>query len=136
MSGILFVISAPSGTGKSTVAARLLESVRAGRVTIPRGRVRYTNRIHRDDAAGALAHLAGLDEVPPVVLGVDDEPAERGDVLRWLARALGAPAPREVEPEPGVPDRGKRCRNALLRSTGYALRYPTFREGYGAVLRG
>jgi len=115
---------------------RLLESVRAGRATLARGVKRYTNRIHRDDAAGALRHLALLDEAPPLVLGVDDEPAERGEVLRWLADALAAPEPAEVEPDPGAaPDAGKRCRNALLRSTGYALRYPTFREGYAALAR-
>lgn len=112
---------------------RLLESVHAGRATLPRGVKRYTNRIHRDDAAGALRHLALLDEAPPLVLGVDDDPAERGEVLRWLAEALGAPEPAEVEPGPGAQDRGKRCRNALLRSTGYAFAYPTFREGYTAL---
>jgi nucleoside-diphosphate-sugar epimerase len=114
---------------------RLLESVRTGRATLPRAVTAYTNRIHRDDAAGALRHLAFREVAPPLVLGVDDEPAERGEVLRWLAELLGAPAPPEVEPAPGAPDRGKRCRNTLLRSTGYAFRYPTFREGYTALAR-
>ncbi len=112
----------------------LLESVRAGRATLPRGVERYTNRIHRDDAADGLRHLAMLEDAPPLVLGVDDDPAERGEVLRWLAQALAAPEPAEVEPGPGAQDLGKRCRNALLRSTGYAFGYPTFREGYAAQL--
>jgi hypothetical protein len=28
----------------------------------------------------------------------------------------------------------KRCRNALLRALGYAFRFPTYREGYAALL--
>jgi len=28
----------------------------------------------------------------------------------------------------------KRCRNAKLVASGYAFRYPTFREGYTALL--
>jgi hypothetical protein len=28
----------------------------------------------------------------------------------------------------------KRCSNARLVAAGYAFRYPTFREGYGALL--
>jgi nucleoside-diphosphate-sugar epimerase len=113
---------------------RLLDSLREGRAVLPRGVTRYTNRVHRDDAAGALRHLARLDAPPPLVLGVDDEPAERGEVLRWLADALGAPAPQEVDPGSGPHDRGKRCRNALLRSSGYEPRYPSFREGYAAQI--
>jgi len=30
--------------------------------------------------------------------------------------------------------RGKRLRNTRLRASGYALRYPSFREGYLQVL--
>ena len=36
---------------------RLIESVRSGRAAIRPGAPRFGNRIHRDDAAGALAHL-------------------------------------------------------------------------------
>jgi hypothetical protein len=30
---------------------------------------------------------------------------------------------------------GKRCRNARLLGSGYTFRYPTFREGYSAILK-
>lgn len=30
----------------------------------------------------------------------------------------------------------KRCSNARLRASGYRLRYPTYREGYGALIAG
>ena len=59
--------------------------------------------------------------------------------MRWLAGVLGASEPRPDE-EVGVGDRrgrsNKRCRNTRLRESGYTFRYPTFREGYGAVIEG
>jgi nucleoside-diphosphate-sugar epimerase len=121
---------------------RLIDGVRAGRATIRPGPPRWTNRIHRDDAAGALRHLVGCalagDALAPVYVGVDDEPADEAEVLRWLAGRLGVPAPAlaaEGEAPAGRARGGnKRCRNARLRATGYAFAYPTFREGYGALI--
>ena len=108
----------------------LIERARAG-VT---GGPGYTNRIHRDDAAGALAHLAKQPAPAPVYVGVDCEPAPESEVLAWLARRLPAPAP----PAPARSERAlrgnKRCRNALLLAAGFRFRYPTYREGYQALL--
>ena len=99
--------------------------------------LRFTNRIHRDDCAGVLAHLIGRDQVDDVYIGVDDAPAAECEVLDWLAARLGAPAPRRV-PDGNAASRGagKRCSNARLRASGYRFRYPTYREGYAAVLSG
>jgi nucleoside-diphosphate-sugar epimerase len=121
---------------------RLVESVRSGRASIRPGPPRFGNRIHRDDAAGALAHLVGRALAgappPPLLLGVDDEPADEAVVLRWIASQLGVAAPpaREEPPAPGArrPGSNKRCSNAALRATGYRFRYPSFREGYAAAL--
>ena len=104
----------------------------------------YTNRIHRDDAAGALAHLALLPAADPCYVGVDCEPAKEADVLAWLARRLGVPprtpgarASAEAAPAPRRAARGsKRCRNARLLASGFRFRYPTYREGYEALLGG
>ena len=98
---------------------------------------RYTNRIHRDDAAAAIVHLCTMAADPgPVYLGVDNDPAELGEVQRFLAAELGLPQPASAVA--GEPSRGgnKRCSNALLRSTGFEFAYPTFREGYRAILAG
>lgn len=97
---------------------------------------RYTNRIHRDDAAGAIVRLCTMEEEPSsVYLGVDNEPAELGEVLRFLAAELGLDDPPTGDA--GAARGGnKRCSNALLRGTGYTFRYPTFREGYRDVLAG
>ncbi|WP_026264712.1 SDR family oxidoreductase [Arthrobacter sp. 135MFCol5.1] len=114
---------------------RLIDQVRSGSAVIPDD-VRYTNRIHRDDAAAAIVHLATMADVPaPVYIGVDDEPADLGAVLRFLASELGLPEPQAGDAGPA---RGgnKRCRNDLLRSTGFNFTFPTFREGYRDVIAG
>ncbi|XAS68201.1 SDR family oxidoreductase [Micrococcaceae bacterium Sec5.7] len=118
---------------------RLIDQVRGGTAVIPDSVPdvpRYTNRIHRDDAAAAIVQLCTMAASPsPVYLGVDNDPAELGDVLRFLASELGLEAPPSgVVP----PARGgnKRCSNALLRGTGFEFTYPGFREGYREILAG
>lgn len=114
---------------------RLIDQVKNGSAVIPRD-VRYTNRIHRDDAAAAIVQLCTMPADPaPVYIGVDDDPADLGSVLRFLAEELGLAEPPVGDAGPA---RGgnKRCRNTLLRSTGVELSFPTFREGYRSVLAG
>jgi nucleoside-diphosphate-sugar epimerase len=114
---------------------RMIESVRSGRATRRPGR-HFGNRIHRDDAAGALAHLVtqalhGV-AVPPLLIGVDHEPADEAEVLGWIATQIDVAPPPVGEGEPVTT--GKRCANARLLASGYRFAYPTFREGYGAEL--
>lgn len=110
---------------------RLIESVRQGRGPLSG---RFTNRIHRDDVAGATVHL--LDHPPSerVIILCDDAPAPEREVTSFLAERLGLPPPLPTAPE--QPGRGghKRCRNDRLKATGYQLQYPTYREGYSAML--
>lgn len=114
----------------------LLQRVARGEATFAPGPPRYTNRIHRDDCAGVLRHLMTVAEPPPVVAGVDADPAPQREVLEWIARRLGAPPPRAAEPGPASrrARANRRVRNRLLLSTGYRFRYPGYREGYGALL--
>ncbi len=116
----------------------LIDSVRSGRAVYRSDPPQYTNRIHRDDCAGALRHLMGLENPESIYLGVDNEPAEKRAVLLWLAGVMGSPEPRAVDKkEASKRSRGnKRCRNARLVQSGYTFCYPTFREGYSAVLEG
>jgi nucleoside-diphosphate-sugar epimerase len=120
--------------------AGLIERVRKGEAVCIDGPATYTNRIHRDDCAGALQHLMSLPQQEGLYLGVDHEPAEEGEVLRWLAAQLGVPPPRVERSTDLGPRRrragNKRCRNTKLVASGYVFRYPTFREGYGALLEG
>jgi nucleoside-diphosphate-sugar epimerase len=115
---------------------RLIDEVRAGTARCRPGA--WSNRIHRDDCAGALRHLMLLDGAGPLYLGVDREPAELCEVQQWIADQIGAPAPRASEDAP--PGRGGRSSNKRVRSdrllrSGYRFRFPTFRDGYAAMLR-
>lgn len=114
---------------------RLITQVREGRATVS-GRARYTNRIHRDDAAAAIVHLTTMRTPPaPLYIGVDNAPVRAAEVLEFLARELKVAPPTVVVTDS---ERGgdKRCSNALLRATGFELRYPDYRTGYRALLSG
>lgn len=118
----------------------LLDRVLAGEAVLTPGSSRYTNRIHRDDAASALLHLLELDPCAEVYVGVDEEPAELDEVLQWVAARTGShllegnyPGP---ESPPNQASRGlnKRCSSALLRASGFQFLYPSYRQGYSDLL--
>ncbi len=120
---------------------RLVTGVRDGTLRCHDGEPSYSNRIHRDDCAGFLAHLALHVAAPePLYVGVDDEPTDRCTVYHWLAARLGVPSPHEHGAGPSTETAGrggsKRCRNERLRSSGYTLRFPDFREGYAPLADG
>jgi uncharacterized iron-regulated protein/nucleoside-diphosphate-sugar epimerase len=125
---------------------RLIDRVRAGGSVLRPGPPQYTNRIHRDDAAAALAHLSVLENPEPLYLGVDRDPADEAEVLRFLAARLGVAPPARVVDRGGAEALGaidpprrartnKRCRSDRLVASGYRFLFPTFREGYASVLR-
>jgi nucleoside-diphosphate-sugar epimerase len=114
---------------------RLLDSLRQGTATCVEGV--YSNRIHQADSAAALEHLLRLPEPAPLYLGVDDQPAPLCAVLRWLAARLGVAPPTVVAAataDAALLRANKRCRNQRLRASGFALRYPSYQEGYAALL--
>lgn len=117
---------------------RLVDSVRRGEATLPGGPPVYSNRIHRDDCAGVLHHLMGVEDAAALYLAADREPTEASLILGWLAERLGvAPPPRATDAEPhrryGRVS-NKRVGNARLLASGYRFRYPTFREGYAQLI--
>ena len=112
---------------------RLIDQVLTGTVGVTAGTPdRWTNRVHRDDLAAALALCSIHPSPPPVAIAVDDEPAPRDRVLTWLAEQLRI----ELGPDPSPADAptGKRCRNTELKDLGWEPAYPSFREGYTTVL--
>jgi len=98
----------------------------------------YANRIHAEDAAGLLAFLLQADArgvaLDDCYLGVDDAPAPLAEVLAWLRDYLGV---TEWAAQAALRRAGsKRCSNARARALGWAPQYPSYREGYAAVLAG
>jgi nucleoside-diphosphate-sugar epimerase len=109
--------------------------VRGGRAVCRPGA--WSNRIHLDDCAGVLRHLLLLPEPEPLYLGVDREPAELCEIQRWLADRLGVAPPvsaAEVGGGGGRRRSNKRCSSDRLAASGYRFRFPTYREGLGALL--
>lgn len=98
----------------------------------------YANRIHVDDAAGLLAYLLEADRrgvaLDDAYIGVDDAPAPMAEVVGWLREYLGV---TEWADDASVRRAGsKRCSNARAKALGWTPKYPSFREGYAAILEG
>ncbi|MFQ6575210.1 SDR family oxidoreductase [Pseudomonas sp. UM16] len=98
----------------------------------------YANRIHADDAAGLLAFLLKADAqgqaLEDCYIGVDDAPAALAEVVAWLRQYMGVTHWSEQE---RVRRTGsKRCSNARARALGWVPQYPSYQEGYAAILEG
>jgi len=122
----------------------LLDQLRAGAEVINGRGEHRLNLIHRDDAVGAiLACLAAPGRVSGAVFNLSDgHPEPKAEVVAWLAGRLGRAVPAFDAAGPsirrggaGVPDRVI-ANGAIRRTLGWSPAYPTFREGYAALLSG
>jgi nucleoside-diphosphate-sugar epimerase len=121
-------------------------------ITLARGQARRIvkagqvfNRIHVADIAqaidAAIAHrVSGIFNV------ADDEPSPPSDPIVFAAQLIGRAPPPEIafaDAAPSMSDMGlsfwqecRRVRNGKLkRELGVTLRYPTYREGLGALFK-
>jgi len=111
----------------------------------------HLNLIHVDDAAAvvvaaaavdfrALCNWGGAPATPKVYCVSDGNPVERGEYYGEVARQIGAPSPRFVEPDPDSPRTARagadrRIRNTrMLSDLGVKLLYPNYRAGLAALL--
>jgi len=115
------------GPGRTRLIDRIISGVAIAASDEPQ----YRSRIHRDDCAGVLAHLAELPRIEPVYVAVDNEPTDQRDVQQWFCAQLGRDV-AELQPAAAAKRHGgnKRCRNGLLRNSGYRFEFPTYRHGY------
>ena len=124
---------------------RLIEQVIAGKGS-PKKPILYSNRIHADDCAGILAHLIEQQKtqtIDTLYLASDCQPTPLHDVKLWIAHQLSL-TDNHLETDSTTatitPERmlrsSKRCSNKKIVETGYIFLYPTFKEGYGEVLKG
>lgn len=96
----------------------------------------FGNRIHSDDAAGLLAYLLAADArgvaLEDYYIGVDDAPAPLAEVVQWMREYLGVT--QWAENASLRRSGSKRCSNKRARALGWVPRYPTYKEGYEALL--
>lgn len=96
----------------------------------------YANRIHADDAAGLLAFLLRADAGGQALAQVVDHLVHRhGRVVDTDVAVLQRLGVSQWADEHSVRRAGsKRCSNRRARALGWVPRYPSYREGYAAVL--
>ncbi|MEZ0217660.1 MAG: NAD-dependent epimerase/dehydratase family protein [Rariglobus sp.] len=118
----------------------LLDQLRDGSGEVAGNGEYRLNLIHRDDIAGAV--WAACEAPAGVEDGVfnvaDDGAAPKSELAAWLAMKLGVPRPRFTgEPAAGrrrvTPDRVI-ANDKIKRVLGWRPVYPSFREGYAAIL--
>lgn len=121
--GVVLRLSGIYGPGRD----RVVRAIAEGRPP-PGHALRIGNRIHRDDAAAAIAHLLAIDAPAPIYIGTDAGSGPLAEVYAFVASELGVSLVAGDGGRDGVTS--KRLSSARLRSTGFTLEYPTFREGY------
>ncbi|MEE9331570.1 MAG: NAD-dependent epimerase/dehydratase family protein [Methylophilaceae bacterium] len=97
---------------------------------------KWTNRIHRDDAASFVVFLcekviAG-EVVEDCYIGTDDRPTLQHDVLAWLGKKLDIITPVL---DCNLLINGSRLGNMRMRASGYQLKYANYQLGYGEILK-
>jgi nucleoside-diphosphate-sugar epimerase len=121
----------------------MLEPVRKGRFPIVGDGGGMTSFVHLEDAASAT--VLAIEAGQPGIYNVcDDEPAPVRDWLPFMAETLGAKPPRRVpaflarllagEAAVLIATEARAASNAKARrELGWALRYPSWRQGFPAV---
>lgn len=98
------------------------------------------NRIHVEDIAGALWHLA-KSRLGGVFNVTDDLPAPPQDVVAYAAKLMGIAPPPEIPFDTAQLSpmarsfygENKRVSNAAIKRAGYRFRYPDYRTALDAM---
>jgi nucleoside-diphosphate-sugar epimerase len=121
------------GPGRCAPLKKLMEE----RASLEEDGARTMNTLHQLDAAAALHFLAGT-ESRGLFNVVDNEPVTEIEWFRYVCQRLNKPlppsGPRNLDRKRGWTN--KRVSNRRLRSLGWSLNYPTFREGLASMLGG
>ena len=113
---------------------RMLDQVLAG-VGCADQPEQWGNRIHSEDCAGVIGHLISQNEqqIPLLKLYVatDCEPVTQYELRGWLAEKLSVSL---VEHQASARS-ARRCSNKKLLDSGYNFIFPSYREGYSALIK-
>jgi nucleoside-diphosphate-sugar epimerase len=97
---------------------------------------RWTNRIHRDDAARFIVFLSEKvirgERIQDCYIGTDDKPVLLYEVLSWLAIKLNVEVATIND---GSTVEGKRLSNQRMHDVGFQLTYPNYQFGYSELLK-
>ena len=124
-----------------------LAELRAGRSRLLHKPGQVFCRVHVDDICGALLHCLGqAPSAPTAVVNVcDDVPCSSSELLGYGAHLLGCKLPAVQRFEQAAAEMSPMARSfwsenrrvsndLLVRTLGYRLRYPSYREGLRACL--
>jgi len=109
----------------------IVDRVRSGRLGLGPGDDAWMNFCHREDAVRAVLGAVDRGRTGAIYHASDAEPARRREVITWIARRLGLPAP-QAPPHDTPPRRGSNRRVLSARTRrelAFRLAFPSFREG-------
>lgn len=96
---------------------------------------RWTNRIHRDDAAAFIVHLVQKiltgNSVKNCYIVTDSSPSMQYDVLRWISVKMQIAYSLDVKSPLAT---SRRFSNQAMLETGFKLRYQDYQSGYQSLL--
>jgi nucleoside-diphosphate-sugar epimerase len=136
----IFRLAGIYGPGRS-----VFDKLKAGTARRVRKDGQVFSRIHVEDIANVLQASIAKPRAGAIYNVADDEPAAPGDVVAHAAELLGVPPPLEVDfveadmtpMARSFYEGSRRIANQRIKSElGVALRYPTYREGLAALLKG
>jgi nucleoside-diphosphate-sugar epimerase len=129
--GLVTRLAGLYGPGRCVPLQKLL----SGEAVIEGEGERVMNMINQFDAVNALRFLVEND-ARGIFNVVDNEPVRQRDWFLWVCKQTGKPlppyGPRDLARKRGWTS--KRVSNQKLQSLGWNPRFPTFREGIGAML--
>lgn len=112
---------------------RMLSQIKAG-VGRPAMPEQWSNRIHSEDCAGVLAHLircfADGGDIESLYLATDCAPVTQHEMRNWLASQMQV----QLTDETVVQNSIRRCSNQRLLDSGYEFIFPSYKEGYLALM--
>ncbi len=142
-SGLAWTILRPGWLYDARAASTtaLIRQLRDGDAVVVTEGHAWRSPVHAVDVARAVAGAVEHRPAGATFNVADGEPVRAADLLDGIAELLGAPRPRRVtaaEAGPAVAAlrRSARLSTARLRNAiGFAPRYPTWRDGFGALLQ-
>lgn len=128
---------------ESPLTRQVMDSVKARRFRAPGSGRQYWHWLHVHDMAAAVVTAALTPAPGEVFLVADDWPFQAQEAPAFLAKKLAVPAPPRFPvavplpfgaASPLFPDFSTRYRNdKLKRMLGWALRYPTYHDGWAQI---